>query len=95
MQANTQAPRAITDAEWAELASLPTIREAYGFEPSDAGADLARCSYGAHFNFVSGAPGYIGDVYVLFGDSLGQPMTLKRGLNGRLEEIRSDHVGSL
>jgi hypothetical protein len=35
--------------------------------------------YGAKFNFVSGGPGYEGDVLVIHGDSLsGRPFVLSR-----------------
>jgi hypothetical protein len=85
MQENTQAPRAISDAEWAELALVQAVRDAYGFEPSEGGAELARATYGAHFDFISGTPGYVGDAYVLLGDNLGGPLVVIRDWEKRLK----------
>jgi hypothetical protein len=81
----TRLARAITDAEWEELASLPAIRDAYGFLSQDGGPDLEGSSYGAHFDFISGSPGYVGDVYILLGDDLGGPMLVIRDQDGGLK----------
>lgn len=36
-------------------------------------------SYGARFDFVSGGPGYCGDLFIIYGDALsGQPLLLVR-----------------
>ena len=34
--------------------------------------------YGVKFDFVSGSPGYVGDLFILLGDALSDPMTLIR-----------------
>ena len=34
--------------------------------------------YGVKFDFASGAPGYVGDLYILHGDALGEPMVFIR-----------------
>jgi hypothetical protein len=34
--------------------------------------------YGMRFDFVSASPGYVGDLYILSGDALGEPYTLIR-----------------
>ncbi len=72
-------------AEWKELMQLPVVRESWGLE-NETPEQFADMAYGAKFNFVSGGPGYAGDLYVLHGDALGEPMTLiRRG--GRLVSV--------
>ena len=90
MQDIGQIPRAINAAEWAELALVPAVRAAYGFEPEEGGPELARATYGAYFDFVNGSPGYVGDVYVLLGDNLGGPLVLIRNWGGRLQPAGHD-----
>lgn len=77
-------PHNLTPAEWIEIGNLTVIRESWGLEEGQDPFDLASLAYGAKFNFVSGGPGYVGDLYVLHGDALGEPMTLRRGENGQL-----------
>ena len=42
--------------------------------------------YGVEFDFESGGPGYIGDLYILHGDALTDagPMVLRRDSDGKL-----------
>lgn len=42
--------------------------------------------YGAKFNFISGGPGYVGDLYLLQGNAITEvpPMVLRRDREGRL-----------
>ena len=77
-------PHKLTNAEWRELGSLPVIRESWGLDEEQDPLDLASLAYGARFDFISGIPGYIGELYVLQGDALGEPMVLRRGDNGHL-----------
>lgn len=77
-------PHNLTEAEWRELGSLLVIRESWGLEDDQDSLDLASLAYGARFNFVSGSPGHVGDLYVLQGDALGEPMVLRRDENGHL-----------
>ena len=60
------------------------IRESWGLEEAQNPLDLATLAYGARFNFVSGSPGYVGDLYVLQGDAIAEPMVLRRSENGNL-----------
>jgi hypothetical protein len=71
-------PHKLTEAEWRELGSLLVVRESWGLEDGQDPLDLASLAYGAKFHFVSGSPGYVGDLYVLQGDALGEPMVLRR-----------------
>jgi hypothetical protein len=77
-------PHKLTEAEWREIGSLPVIRESWGLEDDQNPLDLASLAYGAKFDFVSGSPGYVGELYVLLGDSLGEPMVLRRDEKGGL-----------
>ena len=77
-------PHKLTAAEWQELGSLPVIRESWGLDDDQSPFELALLAYGAKFNFVSGMPGYVGDLYILQGDALGEPMVLHRDKDGKL-----------
>lgn len=77
-------PQKLTEAEWREIGSLAVIRESWGLEDDQDPLDLASLAYGAKFYFVSGSPGYVGDLYILQGDALGEPMVLRRDKNGSL-----------
>jgi len=79
-------PHIITKDEWKEIVSLPAIRETWGLEDDVDPLEFESTVYGAKFNFVSGGPGYVGDVYVIQGDALTEvpPMVLKRDREGRL-----------
>jgi hypothetical protein len=79
-------PYKITNAEWKEIAAIPEVRDAWGMEENAEPLELASYIYGARFNFISGSPGYVGDIYVLQGDALTEvgPMVLRRGSDGKL-----------
>ena len=77
-------PHKLTEAEWREIGSLPVIRESWGLEEEQDPLDLALLAYGARFDFVSGSPGYVGNLYVLQGDAIGEPMALRRDGSGHL-----------
>lgn len=66
--------------EWKEILQLPEIRDAWGIEDDETAEQFASVVYGAKFDFVSGGPGYFGDLYVLQGDALtgDAPMVLIR-----------------
>jgi hypothetical protein len=64
-------PHPITAAEWDEIGAVEGIREAWGVEGSESFAAFAADSiYGVRFDFFSGSPGYVGDLYILQGDAL-------------------------
>ena len=70
-------PQEISMSEWKEIIQLPVIRESWGLE-SETPEEFADMVYGVKFAFVSGSPGYVGDLFILNGDALGEPMTLIR-----------------
>ncbi len=66
-------PNQISPAEWEELASVRDVRENFGLSGPEAAADLASAAYGARFDFITGGPGYAGDLFVIMGDGLSAP----------------------
>ena len=77
-------PYKLTEKEWREIGSLPVVRESWGLEDDQDPLELALLAYGARFDFVSGGPGYVGDLYILGGDSVTEPFILRRDKEGKL-----------
>ena len=79
-------PHALTPAEWNEIAQMPAIRESWGLQENEGGEALSPLVYAAKFNFVSGSPGYVGELFVLQGDTLtgDAPFVLVRSRDGQL-----------
>jgi hypothetical protein len=71
-------PKALTNAEWLEIMDIPTIKESWGLTGDETPEQFADMVYGVKFDFVSGGPGYVGEIYLLSGDALGEPFTLIR-----------------
>ena len=66
--------------------AIPAIRESWGIEDDTTPADFAAEVYAAKFNFISGSPGYVGDLFILQGSHLtgDAPFVLRRDDNGSL-----------
>ncbi len=80
-------PRPLTQAEWKEISQVPSVREAWGLEDGKDDPDtLVSLIYAAKFNYVSGGPGSVGDLFILQGDVLTEhsPFVLHRGQDGKL-----------
>ncbi len=75
-------PYKLTAKEWEEIAALESVREQWGGD----GITPDEFAYGVRFNFMSGSPGYVGDLYILQSDHLtgDAPMILTRDKSGRL-----------
>ena len=74
-----QNPKSLTPSDWDEVARVREVRESWGLQPDDHGLALASFAYGAKFDFVSGSPGYVGELFVIVGDGLSAaPFTLIR-----------------
>jgi hypothetical protein len=53
--------------------------ESWGIEDNETPEQFADMAYGVKFKFSPAmAPGYCGDLYILSGDALGEPMTFIR-----------------
>lgn len=65
---------------------MRAIRAAWGLDDAATAEQFASQVYGAKFDFVSGSPGYVGDIFVIQGDALTEvpPIVLRRDRDGRL-----------
>lgn len=79
-------PYPLTEAEWKEIMEIPAIRESWGIDRDTTLDDFSSEVYAAKFKFVSGSPGYVGDLYILQGSHLtgDAPFVLRRGETGKL-----------
>ncbi|HEX3799306.1 MAG TPA: hypothetical protein VH413_11440 [Verrucomicrobiae bacterium] len=71
-------PYEISLSEWHEIIQMPEIRDAWGLEPEETLENFCSMVYGVRFDFVCGGPGYVGDVFILLGDTLEAPFILIR-----------------
>jgi hypothetical protein len=71
-------PIEISLAEWAEIIKVREVQEGWGFENDMTAEEFSGRVYGVKFDFLSGGPGYAGDLYILQGDALEQPLLLIR-----------------
>jgi hypothetical protein len=71
-------PKALSMDEWKEVMQIPVVMESWGLSGNETPEEFAEIAYGVKFDFVSGGPGYVGDLYILSGDALGESLTLIR-----------------
>ena len=62
-------PLEISIDEWKEIMQVPEVRESWGIE-DETPEEFADMVYGVKFEFMSGSPGYVGDIFILQGDTL-------------------------
>jgi len=78
-------PKALTNDEIKEIAAMTDIQEMWGAEDIDEMVGILQDNaYAARFDFMSGGPGYFGDLFILFGDAPGVPIRLIR-VKGKLQ----------
>lgn len=70
-------PQEISLPEWKELMQVSEIKESWGLGDDETPEQFADMVYGVKFHY-SGGPGYSGELYILHGDAMGEPMTLIR-----------------
>ena len=63
-------PLPISLAEWKEIIEIDAIREMWGLEKDTTPEEFSDMVYGVKFDFISGSPGYFGDLFILQGDYL-------------------------
>lgn len=80
-------PMEISDAEWRELMRLPEVSEGWGLEEDETVEAFKSMDYGVKFDFMSGSPGYVGDLYILQDDALQTPLVFIRK-DGKLQRTR-------
>ena len=80
-------PQEISQAEWQEITKLQEVIDGWGLT-DESPEEFASMVYGVKFDFMSGSPGYVGDLYIIQGDYLtgDAPLILGRS-NGKLENI--------
>lgn len=71
-------PKPLSNAEWREIIDVPEVKESWGLAGNETPEEFADSAYGVKFDFASGGPGYVGEMYLLSGDALGEPFTLIR-----------------
>jgi hypothetical protein len=84
MEDNKPHPLSLT--EWKEIMAVPVVRESWGIADDTSVEEFSSQVYAAKFKFVSGSPGYIGDLFILQGDTLtgDTPFVLYRDRNSVL-----------
>jgi len=89
-------PQPISPKEWQQIIAVPAVREAWGLADDVTPSDFAGSVYAAKFDFFSGSPGYVGDLYILQGDALTgySPMVLRRADDGTLAVVRNEEYVS-
>lgn len=75
-------PHEISPKELKEIMAVPIIRDAWGFDEDVTMEEFCSVVYGVRFDFASLSPGYVGDLYLLCGDAIGEPFTLIRTKKG-------------
>lgn len=63
-------PFEISAAELQEIMRVPQVRDGWGLDDDETAEEFSKMVYGVKFKFVSGSPGYVGDLYILQGDVL-------------------------
>lgn len=86
---NDTNPRPLSYPEWREIMTLPEVQESWGLEPDATPEQFASMAYAAKFNFESGHPGYVGELFILQGDTLtgDAPFVLNRAKGGHLQFV--------
>jgi hypothetical protein len=72
-------PKELTIEEWKEVMAIPAISESWGLSGNETPEEFADLVYGVKFDFVpTTGPGYVGDLFILSRDAIGEPFTLIR-----------------
>jgi hypothetical protein len=83
-------PMEVSYVEMQEIAeALKPIWDQWGAESAEEMLEILEQSYCVKFDFVSGNPGYVGDLFIVQGDALADapPIELTRPRNGKLEIV--------
>jgi hypothetical protein len=62
-------PEDIPLAEWREIMEVQEVKESWGLT-DETPEEFAANVYAVKFHFISGSPGYVGDLYIIQGDTL-------------------------
>ena len=86
----TKQPLALTNEDFKELAAHPGLYPMWGATNAEEMEAILRQSYAVKFDFVSGCPGYVGDLFIIHGDALDgdmPPVRLYRNIEDKLEIV--------
>jgi hypothetical protein len=86
-------PKELTAKEIMEIAAVPDVQQMWGARNAEEMASILRDDvFAVKFDFHSGAPGYVGDYFIIQGDQLGvQALELIRNEAGKIEIINNRH----
>ncbi len=83
------AAQPISLSEWAELRNFRPVIEGWGLT-DETPEEIANFIYGVKFDFVSGMPGFAGDLFILKGDSLSAPPIMIGRIDNELVALDYD-----
>ena len=76
---------ALSRNEMKEIAAMEVIQQSWGAEDAAEMEEMLDTQvYAVKFNYHSGSPGYVGDYFILQGDSLGEALELIRDKDGKI-----------
>ena len=80
-------PKKISKEEWKEIGNVRIVYESWGLNTQEERDNFI--TYGAKYDYITGCPGYCGDLFVIVGDALDVNMTLVlyRDRDGKLNEV--------
>ena len=73
---------------------IEDIRQMWGLETETTPEEFSDIVYGVKFDFVSGSPGYVGDLFIIQGDTLigAPPVMLTRDKSLKDEQHPEGHL---
>jgi hypothetical protein len=79
-------PHQLSASEWREIMAIPAVRESWGIDDDTTLAEFRSQVYAVKCDFISGSPGYVGDLFIVQGDTLtvDAPFVLRRDPQGQL-----------
>ena len=83
----TNRPLALTAEEIKEIASLPEIQHSWGGENSAVMEQILKDIYTVKFQYVNGSPGYVGDLFIIQPDVLGNEYPVTRLIRDRENKL--------
>jgi hypothetical protein len=84
----TNKPFALTAKEIKEIASMKEIQDAWGAEDSTEMEETLKYIYTVKFQYVNGSPGYVGDLFIIQPDVLGNEYPLTRLIRNREKRLK-------
>jgi hypothetical protein len=81
-------PLELSEADFDALAQISEIRQLWGAESVEHMRNVLKDHvYSVKFDYVSGSPGYCGDLYILMGDYLQPPVVVTRNYHNKLHVV--------